>query len=304
MAAPIRARWLARPGWSEFGAPRPGSSWGTHQGFDYYCVEGTPIYARGNGRVAGRGFHDGGYGNYVDVAYPGSVVVRASHMQSGSPLAYGNPVDEDTVIGYVGKTGNAAGIVWYVGGQALRHLHEEVRVSGRLVDPLGWGVSPAGGGTVTPITPEIEDDMFSDEDRARQIRIEQMLTETLDRTRKERDALELVSGPDGTVWFCFNRIWRYAIPSEANLATYQAHMAAKGYDTTVTARKGSDLTAWGSPCYSDGARIIPFSVQEIARAVPTSGAAPASFDALVTEIGKLIPTADQNGAAARAAIVK
>ena len=150
MPPPIRGRWLTRPGWSEFGAPRPGSTWGTHQGFDYYVEEGEPIYARGDGQVISRGVA-GGHGNFVDVQYAGGVVVRSSHMQSSSPLAYGARVTADSIIGGVGKTGNAAGIVWYVHGRTLRHLHEEMRVHGRLVDPLP-SIRPAGSAS-TPIRP-------------------------------------------------------------------------------------------------------------------------------------------------------
>lgn len=141
MPHPIRATWLTRPGWSEFGAWRKS---GGHKGFDYYCPEETPIYGTGpGGRVAHIGSNMSlilGFGHSVRIAYPGSRVTIDAHMSRRTPLAYGQSVDENTVVGYVGKTGNAFRTVWvaiYNGvSRALRHDHHEVTVRGVLVDPI------------------------------------------------------------------------------------------------------------------------------------------------------------------------
>lgn len=149
MPHPIRGFSLAemlRPGWSEFGGWR---AHGTHQGFDYYCPEGTPIYATGNGQITGKGGPTGDAGWQVTVQYDG-YTTRNVHMRSSSPLAIGARVNSSSVIGYVGATGNATNIIW----NGKRHLHHEVYVNGNTVDPLNFhgNLLGAGGGTI-PIEP-------------------------------------------------------------------------------------------------------------------------------------------------------
>jgi len=149
---PIRAAWYNRPGWSPFGAWRVH---GTHQGFDYYCKAGTPIYATGNGRVAGSGWHEDGHGHFVQIAYPGSIVVSYSHMQAPTGVPYSGGVSSGTRMGNVGDTGNAKGIVWWhPTAGPLVHVHVEVRRNGVLIDPLAYFNSLDGGlagGGGTPI---------------------------------------------------------------------------------------------------------------------------------------------------------
>lgn len=163
MPHPIRGVWRTRPGWSEFGAPRPNGAWKTHQGFDYYCPEGTPIYATGAGTVLRKRFDPTGYGHYVDIQRDDGAVTRDAHMQAASPLAEGARVTAQTVVGVVGTTGNASAIIWYVNGQGLRHDHHEVRVNGRVVDPIVFHGSDLAGGGGTPIG---EEDMLADEREA------------------------------------------------------------------------------------------------------------------------------------------
>lgn len=146
------------------------------------------------------------------------------------------------------------------------------------------------GSNGTPLPAEKEDDMFSDADR-----------KLLQGSRPIR---ELILGPDGTVWYCYERILRYAIPAEANLATYRAHLRNLGYDDAVQSKNAAALAAYGTPVYAEGARIIPASVKAIGDASKGESAAPANIDGIVAELKKAIPTAEQNGAAARAAIVK
>lgn len=60
---------------------------------------------------------------------------------------------------------------------------------------------------------------------------------------------DLVKTPDGTVWWCVNRVTRYAIPNVAALATYQAfHKELTGRDIPIVAK--SDASAYGAPVYA------------------------------------------------------
>lgn len=152
MAFPIRDAWSDRPGWSGFHTPRPGNSDGLHHGFDYYCPEGTPIYATGNGVVKSRGtgFGPNSFGNNTTIWYDGNPIVAATyaHMNALPLNPVGTRVTANTIIGHVGHTGNAADVIW----NGLRHVHEEVIINGRYVDPIAHngGISSAGG-TSTPI---------------------------------------------------------------------------------------------------------------------------------------------------------
>jgi hypothetical protein len=156
MPHPIRIPWTVRKGWDEFGAPRPNLAGGKHNGFDYHVPVGTPIYGTGpGGRVTQKGTGAGpnSFGNNITIAYPGRVTGDA-HMQSPSPLAVGAWVDQNTIVGHVGNTGSAAGVVW----QGLGQDHHELRVGGVLTDPISYyGNSSTAGGGGTPIPPIAEE---------------------------------------------------------------------------------------------------------------------------------------------------
>ncbi|MPZ08774.1 MAG: peptidoglycan DD-metalloendopeptidase family protein [Kiloniellaceae bacterium] len=97
-----------------------------HQGTDFAAPSGTPIYAAGNGVIdfAGR---NGGYGKYVRLRHGSSYQTAYAHMKSfAKGIAKGARVKQGQVIGYVGTTGRSTG----------PHLHYEVLVSGKQVNPL------------------------------------------------------------------------------------------------------------------------------------------------------------------------
>jgi murein DD-endopeptidase MepM/ murein hydrolase activator NlpD len=95
-----------------------------HSGIDFGAGYGSPIAAAADGQVVGAGWA-GGYGRQVRVAHEGGVVTTYSHMSSIAAEP-GQPVRQGQVIGYVGSTGMSTGA----------HLHFEVRVGGRPVNPL------------------------------------------------------------------------------------------------------------------------------------------------------------------------
>jgi len=94
-----------------------------HRGDDIRARSGTPVFAAGDGVVVFAG-RQGGYGNVIYVDHGGGVVTRYGHLRRIE-------AKRDTVItagqriGQVGSTGRATG----------PHLHFEVRLDGRAVDP-------------------------------------------------------------------------------------------------------------------------------------------------------------------------
>ncbi len=97
-----------------------------HRGTDFAASRGTPIYAAGNGVVdfAGR---KGGYGKYVRIRHGSTYKTAYAHMKGfAKGIKKGARVKQGEVIGYVGTTGRSTG----------PHLHYEVIVNGKQVNPL------------------------------------------------------------------------------------------------------------------------------------------------------------------------
>ncbi|RMD62741.1 MAG: M23 family peptidase [Alphaproteobacteria bacterium] len=97
-----------------------------HRGIDFAAPRGTPIYAAGDGRIemAGR---NGGYGKYVRIRHNSTYKTAYAHMSRiAKGIRPGKRVRQGQVIGYVGSTGRSTG----------PHLHYEVMVNGRQVNPL------------------------------------------------------------------------------------------------------------------------------------------------------------------------
>lgn len=104
-----------------------------HAGVDFGVPYGTPIKAAGNGiiEVAGR---NGGYGNMVKIDHERNYETVYAHMSRiADGIAPGTRVRQGQIIGYVGSTGRSTG----------PHLHFEVRIKDKPVNPLN--VQMAGG---------------------------------------------------------------------------------------------------------------------------------------------------------------
>lgn len=95
-----------------------------HAGIDFGAAWGSPILAAAEGVVVGSGWSDG-YGRQVQIAHSGGIVTSYSHM-SKIAASLGQTVHQGEVIGYVGSSGQSTG----------SHLHFEVRINGRAVDPM------------------------------------------------------------------------------------------------------------------------------------------------------------------------
>jgi murein DD-endopeptidase MepM/ murein hydrolase activator NlpD len=104
--------------------------WQMHAGVDIAADGGQPIYAAASGRVIRAGYF-GGYGNYTCVShgrYFGKGVSTCYAHQSRILVGSGDWVNSGQVIGRVGTTGASTGY----------HLHFEVRLDGRPIQPLNW----------------------------------------------------------------------------------------------------------------------------------------------------------------------
>ena len=97
-----------------------------HTGIDLAAREGTPVHAA-DGGTASVGFDPGGAGLYVAVFSDSHVRALYCHL-SRAEVKEGVLVLTGQVVGAVGATGLATGA----------HLHFEVQVDGRAVDPVAW----------------------------------------------------------------------------------------------------------------------------------------------------------------------
>lgn len=104
-----------------------GQRWGrAHQGIDMAGPVGTPIYATGDGVVTFAGWQRG-YGNLIKIQHAVGTETRYGHL-SKINVKVGQKVSRNSHIGAMGNTGRSTG----------PHLHYEVRVDGKAVNPMSF----------------------------------------------------------------------------------------------------------------------------------------------------------------------
>jgi murein DD-endopeptidase MepM/ murein hydrolase activator NlpD len=96
-----------------------------HQGIDLAAPQGTPIYATADGIVSEAAYNSGGYGNLVKLDHGRGIETRYGHLSTFLVRA-GQRVVRGQQIGRMGSTGRSTG----------SHLHYEVRIDGRAVNPI------------------------------------------------------------------------------------------------------------------------------------------------------------------------
>jgi murein DD-endopeptidase MepM/ murein hydrolase activator NlpD len=97
-----------------------------HTGVDWAAPHGTAIYSAGNGEVDKVGW-EGGYGKYIRIKHTNGYETAYGHMTAyARGIEPGAKVRQGQVIGFVGSTGLSTGA----------HLHYEIMVNGRFVDPM------------------------------------------------------------------------------------------------------------------------------------------------------------------------
>ena len=95
-----------------------------HPGVDIQCGIGTAVYATADG-VVDRAERSGGYGNLVEIDHGRGIATRYGHLSKILVVA-GQKVKRGQLIALSGSTGRSTG----------PHLHYEVRIDGRAVNPL------------------------------------------------------------------------------------------------------------------------------------------------------------------------
>lgn len=97
-----------------------------HDGFDIAGPMGTPLYAAESGTVTHAGWGTG-YGYYVEITHNAGMKTRYGHM-NGVSVSVGQQVARGQYIGPMGSTG------WSTGP----HVHFEVIVNGKKVNPINY----------------------------------------------------------------------------------------------------------------------------------------------------------------------
>jgi len=100
--------------------------WRMHTGVDWAAPSGTPILAAGDGTLEMAERH-GGYGNYIRIRHANGFSTAYGHMTRFAPGSKpGAHVKQGQIIGFVGTTGMSTG----------PHLHFEVLVNNKFVNPM------------------------------------------------------------------------------------------------------------------------------------------------------------------------
>ena len=109
-------------------SPRVGRSLSMHEGVDLVAPLGTPVYAAADGVVVGAA-PNGGYGNWIQIQHHDKLATVYGHLTGFAPgVEPGRSVERGDLIGFVGSTGRSTGA----------HLHFEIRVDGKPVDPMNF----------------------------------------------------------------------------------------------------------------------------------------------------------------------
>lgn len=97
-----------------------------HEGVDLVASTGTPVVAAADGIVVGAA-PNGRYGNWIRLEHGGKLATVYGHLSGfASGLQPGMVVSRGDVIGYVGSTGRSTGA----------HLHFELQVDGKPINPI------------------------------------------------------------------------------------------------------------------------------------------------------------------------
>jgi len=110
---------------SGFG-PRRGGAGRLHKGIDLYTGEPRVIIAAATGDVIEVG-NQRGFGRTILIRHRNGVMTRYAHLSSYAPhIREGMRVKAGTLLGRTGKSGNATAV----------HLHYEILVKGKAINPL------------------------------------------------------------------------------------------------------------------------------------------------------------------------
>jgi murein DD-endopeptidase MepM/ murein hydrolase activator NlpD len=126
---PVRTGYTLSSGFGARKDPFTGRS-GWHNGFDLRAAPGTPVLAPADGRVSYVG-HNGDFGLSVHLDHGAGIETAFCHLSTAAVRA-GGRVRRGDRIGSVGASGRSTG----------SHLHYEVWLAGRPVDPSTYILTP------------------------------------------------------------------------------------------------------------------------------------------------------------------
>ena len=95
-----------------------------HRGVDFAAPPGTPIFAAGDGIIEYSGWN-GAYGKYIRIKHNGTFKTAYAHL-SKVYKKRGTRIKQGDIIGTLGSTGRSTG----------PHLHYEILINGKQVNPL------------------------------------------------------------------------------------------------------------------------------------------------------------------------
>lgn len=111
----------------KYGVKGPMWSSGYHQGVDFVGIDSKNIRSITDGTVAGINHIHKNYGNHVEIKNTNGSICRYAHL-SKVHVKKGDKVKCGQVIGIEGSTGNSTG----------SHLHFEIKVNGKITDPIKY----------------------------------------------------------------------------------------------------------------------------------------------------------------------
>jgi murein DD-endopeptidase MepM/ murein hydrolase activator NlpD len=104
-----------------------GMRWGRmHEGTDMAAPYGTPVYATADGVVVHAGWQ-GAYGRLIKIRHEFGIETRFAHL-SQIRVKVGQRVSRGDRIGDMGNSGRSTGT----------HLHYEIRVNGKAMNPMKY----------------------------------------------------------------------------------------------------------------------------------------------------------------------
>lgn len=101
-----------------------------HEGIDFSAPRGTPVYATGNGKVKfvkNNSKLQTGYGNYIEIDHGHGYVTKYAHLNAVT-VKKDAKIQRGQVIGYVGSSG----------GSVAPHVHYEIILNGKKIDPINY----------------------------------------------------------------------------------------------------------------------------------------------------------------------
>ncbi|MGV6847201.1 MAG: DUF5930 domain-containing protein [Marinibacterium sp.] len=124
-ASPVKAAFRFTSGFGFRRDPKTGGK-RMHKGVDFAAATGTPIYSTAEGVVVHAGWQSG-YGRLVEIRHDYGLETRYAHL-SKIRVKVGQRVSRGDRIGDMGASGRVTGV----------HLHYEVRVNGKAVNPMTY----------------------------------------------------------------------------------------------------------------------------------------------------------------------